>query len=47
MRKATFITCPVCYKEFKSLGYARHRAMHYDERERKLREKNIKTTINK
>lgn len=26
------IKCPECGKWFKSLGYARHRAMHYDKR---------------
>ena len=30
------ILCPICSKWFKSLGYARHRTMHY---EAKLREK--------
>jgi hypothetical protein len=25
------IICPECGKKFKSLGYARHRAMHYDQ----------------
>lgn len=24
------IICPTCGKPFKSLGYARHRAMHYE-----------------
>ncbi len=28
--------CPVCGKEFHYLGYARHCAMHRDERKRKL-----------
>ena len=26
--------CPICKKWFKSLGYARHRTKHYDERQR-------------
>lgn len=30
------IFCPICGKWFRSLGYARHRTMHY---EAKLREK--------
>lgn len=34
MRKFTYITCPICGKEFQSLGYASHRAMHRRERER-------------
>lgn len=34
MRKITYITCPICSKEFQSLGYARHRAMHRDQAKR-------------
>jgi len=34
MRKFTYINCPICGKEFQSLGYASHRAMHRRERER-------------
>lgn len=28
------IICPECKKEFKSLGFASHRAMHYRERQK-------------
>ena len=31
-----FIECPVCLKLFKSMGYARHRAIHYYERQKLL-----------
>ena len=34
MRKFTYIDCPVCGKEFQSLGYASHRAMHGRQREK-------------
>ena len=34
MRKITYKDCPICGKEFQSLGYASHRAMHRRERER-------------
>jgi hypothetical protein len=34
MKKITYIDCPVCGKEFQSLGYASHMAMHKRERER-------------
>ena len=34
MRKITYINCPICGKEFQSLGYASHRAMHSREWER-------------
>ena len=34
MRKFTYIDCPVCGKEFQSLGYASHRAMHRRQREK-------------
>lgn len=27
--------CPICHKWFKSLGYARHRAMHTDNARKK------------
>jgi len=30
-----YIICPECGKEFQSLGYARHRAMHRDRRREK------------
>jgi len=33
------IECKVCKKWFKPLGYARHRAMHYDETERQRTKK--------
>jgi hypothetical protein len=39
MRTFTYITCPVCGKEFQSLGYARHRAMHRDKAEAERKEK--------
>ena len=34
MRKFTYINCPVCGKEFQSLGYASHMAMHRRQREK-------------
>lgn len=34
MRKYIYITCPTCGKEFQSLGYASHRAMHRRQREK-------------
>ncbi len=40
-RNDTYITCKTCGKEFKSLGFARHRAMHYDKEQIKIRK--IKT----
>ena len=36
MKGNRLIECPVCHKLFQSLGYARHRTMHY---ERKLEER--------
>jgi len=30
--KVGILICPECGKSFKSLGFARHRAMHYDKR---------------
>lgn len=31
-KKTKQIYCPTCKKYFHSLGYARHRAMHYEEK---------------
>ena len=32
------IQCPICSRWFKSLGYARHRAMHYDNKQKLIKE---------
>ena len=34
IRQLTYRMCPICGKEFQSLEYARHMAMHADPRER-------------
>ena len=38
-RKTSFVTCPVCWNEIKSLGYASHMSKHQREREKKMKER--------
>lgn len=38
----SYIKCPTCGKWFKSLGYARHRTMHYDRARAKEKEEQLK-----
>jgi len=45
MKGNRLIECPTCGKFFQSLGYARHRTMHYEQRQREEAQKNTKEEL--